>query len=178
MKIVLLSGNSPKNEQWIETVEESFREAFDTYIHRYTHWRTGEKIIDLDHELSTLREVVKDWGRYVIFAKSAGTLVAIKGVHEGVLAPDSCTFVGIPVNWAKEKGVNVKAWLSSYEVRTLCIQQEQDPYASFADVKADSAINGLSNVRFEMVRGNDHQYQDVDALVRIAADFFRGSGSL
>jgi hypothetical protein len=53
-------------------------------------------MIDIDHEFEELSKTVQGMDEYVIFAKSAGTILASKGIVAGVLNPVSNVFVDFP----------------------------------------------------------------------------------
>ena len=88
MRLILLAGNSIHNKQWIEEVEAELRDLFEsTYIHIYEHWKNGGSLINIDLEL---KEIVKEIRRandvdgeddYIVFGKSAGAILTIKGVY-------------------------------------------------------------------------------------------------
>jgi len=171
MNLILLSGNSLPNEAWIDQVASSFKDSANVLVHRYRHWKTGEAVIDLDHELAELAESITQFDQYSIFAKSAGTLLAMKGVHEGVLHPAKCVFVGVPINWAREQKFDLGEWLSDYQVPTLFIQQVDDPYATFDELKSFIENAKHPSASFASRPGNDHQYADIDAVKKLTFDF-------
>lgn len=95
MHLILLPGNSSKNKTWIQEVESDLGELFNsTYIHYYMHWEIGDgnSLMNFDMELERLAGVVKENPDYVIFAKSAGVILALRGICEGILSPKRCFF--------------------------------------------------------------------------------------
>src|SRR4030042_6785686 len=104
MNLILLPGNTPGNKNWIEEVEQSLKPNFSsTNIQFYRHWQTGDDLVDLDHELEELVDKTSKLSDYLIFAKSAGVVLSVKGICEGKIKPGWCVFVGTPILWAKEK---------------------------------------------------------------------------
>ncbi len=174
MKLLLLSGNNVSNEAWIDLIAQELSDAFDVHVHRYRHWRTGERYIDLEHELIELDALVRDWDEYVIFAKSVGTVLTMKGAFDGRLKPKKGVFVGLPIQWSIDRGFKPKEWLQAFSVPTLFIQQQGDPFLSFKDLEAALAAHGHDNVPREEIAGDSHEYEDVPLVASLARNFLLG----
>ncbi|MGH9856784.1 MAG: hypothetical protein ACRD4B_02970, partial [Acidobacteriota bacterium] len=135
MNIILLGGNNIGNKQWLDNITIAFTPHFDSlYVHQYRHWTTGEELIDIDLELSELSKKLPT-KPYMIAAKSAGVLLALKGIQEQVLAPQKCIFFGTPIPWAKKNNFETDKWVQQYTVPTLFIQQTHDPILPFNDLQ-------------------------------------------
>ena|SRR5579862_5552148 len=94
MNLLLLAGYSKHNQPWIHGVEDGFKNLFGTTIvHEYKHWETGEDFIDLEAELERVGRSSLAIQPYCIFAKSVGTVLTIKGIHQKMLHPRACLFV-------------------------------------------------------------------------------------
>lgn len=90
MKIVLLGGNSSTNLSWLEAMKGALKKKnTDVVIHRYSHWDTKDSLIDLNKELRSLKKELVVPEQYVIVGKSAGALLALKGVYQHKLTPCS-----------------------------------------------------------------------------------------
>lgn len=165
MNLILLAGNSISNKEWIEEVESSLKPLFTTTkIHYYKHWSTGDELIDFDKELELLSEGTKDFNQYVIFAKSVGTLLTLKGVKENKLQPIKCIFVGTAINWGRERNFTVDKWLGNYSIPTLFIEKTNDPACSFKDLVELLKDKSVKNSALKEIPGSDHHYEDIELL--------------
>lgn len=173
MRLVILPGNGQKsNELWTEDSAKALSEAFqDTYQGRYSHWGTDQEIIDFDQELQNLSEVLQNEKEYVIFGKSAGAMLALYGVGKGVLKPERCVFVGLPLKWAKKNNFPLREWLEKFDVPTVLIQQTDDKFASFEEVQELLAELEKFNIELEQIPGSDHGYEDFALFKERAMNF-------
>ena len=172
MKLILLAGNSISNKEWIENVEKTLRPLFtETELHYYQHWTTGDGLIDLDRELDLLSKDINDSEKYVIFAKSAGTLLALKGVRENKLSPHKCIFVGTAINWGREKNFSVDEWLLEYSIPTLFIQKTKDPTSTFEELSSLLNECEVKSFTLKEIPGEDHHYDEIESLKMEIKDF-------
>ncbi len=175
MNLILLPGNSKSDKVWVDRVDGAFQGIFPhTAVLYYDHWWNGdeESEIDLDAELLKLTATVQEFDKYVIFAKSAGVLLTLYGIFEGVLDPEVCIFVGTPVLWGKERGYDIDNWLTNYHVPTLFIQQESDPAMSAKDLDELLISKNVIDYRLHEIPGNDHKYDDVEKLKELSLEFY------
>lgn len=170
----MLPGNTVGNKSWIEEVEQSLKPNFSsTNIQFYRHWQTGGDLIGLDHELKELVDKTSKLSDYLIFAKSAGVVLAIRGICEGKIRPRCCVFVGTPVLWANEKGFDFDKWITNFRVPALFIQQENDP-AMPADGLKDYLNNkGVTNYKFIKIPGASHDYPNIEQLKEFVLGFLQ-----
>lgn len=173
MKLILFSGNSYTHKEWIEQVESFLRDLFDsTYIQYYKHWEDKSPVIYLDHELEVLKTAVNpSEPEYVVFAKSAGTLLALSAINKGIFKPKKCIFVGLPVVWGRTNGFNVDSWIQNYSINTLFIQKTLDPAMHFSDLKDYLQEKKVVNPNLVELPGDDHYYGDLALLKAKTADF-------
>lgn len=172
MKLVLLSGNSIQNKEWIEEIKDSLNPYFDeVYLQDYKHWQEGKALIDFNFELNTLIEKVGKWEEFVIFAKSVGTALATKSILEGKIKPQKCIFVGTPVFWTDEHNIALKDWLKNYSIPTLFIQKTSDPVFHFSDLKKLLEENEVKNYQLVELPGDTHHYEDIEKLKELTLDF-------
>lgn len=173
MHLILLPGNGKYNKEWIDQVRENFQDLFtSTHVLYYDHWFTDEgKNIDLAVEQKKLIEVVQDLDEYVIFAKSMGTVLTIKSIHEKYIEPKKCIFAGHPVNWAKYRDYYVDEWIEGYSTPTLFVQKTTDPVMSYQELKDLLIKHRVQNYELIEVEGNDHEYEDIEALRRMVINF-------
>lgn len=172
MNLVLLGGNSSENEPWIREVEKNLQPYFDsTHVFTYSHWKTGEMLIDINLEITRIEKYVKNLGTYIIFAKSAGCLVVSKAIKERVINPKKCIFVGVPLDWAKLNSFDAPNWLSGNNTPTLIIQHTNDPFATSSQVKLLLDTLNIENTRLKEIPGNDHTYNEIDSLTNLIVSF-------
>ncbi|MGI5841449.1 MAG: hypothetical protein ACOX6N_04500 [Patescibacteria group bacterium] len=171
MNLILLGGNSIDNKKWIEAVEICLKPLFQsTIIIDYDHWQTGEWMINLDKEKEKLALTAKNYDQYMIFAKSAGSLVAIKAIYEKLISPQKCVFAGIPLNWAKKSNFDIDTWYKDYSISTLAIQHTNDPLASSKEL-SDFLNQLTTTVKIEELPGDTHDYNELDTIKRLVSGF-------
>lgn len=177
MNLILLPGNSSKNREWIDSVESVFSPKFDqVYTQYYDHWFGAEEnnedaLIDINIETDKVAVHAEKLNPYVIFAKSAGTLIALKGIFDGVLQPDVCVFVGFPLKWSVSQQFEIDQWLMHYSIPTLFIQNDQDPAVSGDELGAYLYTQDVQRFHLETLDGDTHEYQDVDKLLSLTEQF-------
>lgn len=165
MNLILLAGNSVSNKAWIESVDKVLAPLFDkTAILYYKHWEAGSETIDFTVELNELVKITNEIGRYVIFAKSAGALLAIKGMSEKKIKPEKCIFAGTAIGWSRINNFGADEWLEGYSVPTLFIQKTRDPAFSFRELGGLLEDKRVKNYSLKEVDGDDHSYSDMEML--------------
>lgn len=180
MDIILLPGNSIKNKEWIEEVEVAVSSDFsNTHIQYYDHWKDGKdwkdggKTIDFGLELEKLTRMTGSSGKYAIFAKSAGVILALKGMAEKKINPARCIFAGTAVHFALRLNLDIKRWLMVCTVPVLFVQKELDPAISFKDLGEFLRTAGMKNYKMHEIPGHDHHYGDVEGLKALIAEFIK-----
>ncbi|MEK6846667.1 MAG: hypothetical protein AABY16_00710 [Nanoarchaeota archaeon] len=170
MKLILLGGNSVHNKKWIEAVRDELKNLFDEcVVHYYEHWKTkGE--INWNIEIENLVKNIGD-SNCIIFAKSAGIGVALQAIYQKKIKPKKCIFVGIPLEWAEIYGNNLSPYFINYKVPTMFIQQTNDPYTSFNDLKLFLKKNKVENCNLKEFSGNDHNYNDFVEIRKLVKEF-------
>lgn len=173
MNLILLPGNDKLNKSWIDSVDRQLSLMFkETAVHYYDHWwASDEQEIDLAVELDKLAATVEQYDSYVIFANSAGVLLALYGIYEGVLNPEVCVFVGSAFSWGYARGFDIDNWLINYSIPTLFIQKTDDPANSFADIQQIILDKNVTNFSLKEIPGNDHYYSDIDQLQELLEGF-------
>ena len=171
MKLIILPGNSKSNKEWVEGAKEAFATNFEEiYRQNYSHWDTRQDTIDLNTELKRLVENIKNED-CVIFAKSAGAVLAVYGVYKNEIFPKKCVFIGFPVNWAKENNFPITKWLERCTIPTLIIQNSNDSVTSFNDLQNVFLKLKNNNVKLVQIPGDDHQYTDFDLIKKEIGNF-------
>lgn len=174
MNLLMLPGNSPSNKDWTRELSESFSQHFsEVKIIEYESWKDNDfsRVIDLEQEQAKVSEAVREWGQYCVFAKSVGTALCMKAVHDRVLKPQKCVFVGIPLDWLSTNNIAVANWVSTYNIPTMVIQQRNDPFSGSDTV--GKFLEDLPTInQYIVVEGNDHKYQQVDAIAAKSLKYF------
>lgn len=173
MHIIYLAGNSLNNKTWIEKVKSKFDPFSDGEILYYDHWQSGEKWINLKKESDKLIELVKNKGEYFVFAKSIGSVLALKNIFEGKLIPKKMVICGLPYRAGKEEFKEIDECLKTLKVPTIIIQNEFDPVYSHAEIK--NVLDNNSPVDYQLIKnlGNDtHDYEDFEQLVNSVRNFY------
>lgn len=172
MDIIILPGNTDR--VWIEEIEKNISHLFDnSYLIEYVHHRKGEALIDLKYELNSLHKLIQDnnINNYVIFAKSAGTLLTMRGIYEEVLKPQKCIFLGVPINWAYNHKFDIDAWMDHYSIPTLFIQQTGDPYYSYKELQTYLHKHSVENFFMHEVEGNNHHYSNIHEIKELVKNY-------
>lgn len=167
MNLLLLPGNSAQHKQWLEQVEYHLSPLFtQTICHNYRHWQTGSPEIDLAYETSQLIDYTYDFAPYIVFAKSAGIVLCLQAIQQGILQPSACLFTGLPLPMIESYGLPLKNWLQTSTVPTRIIQNDSDPHGSYNHVASlvDDCHNPL--ITAHKSAGNTHDYNDFDLLFR------------
>jgi len=174
MKLIFLGGNGIDNKTWIEQVESSLKPFFEsTKVIYYDHWQTGEWMIDLDREKEKLSKLVKDKKDYVIFAKSAGSLVAVKAMSENLISPQKCIFVGVPLKWARKNNFEIDNWYQKIPTPTMIIQHTNDPFATTEELKNFFSEKSFIPESFRELPGDTHDYDELDTIRNLVSDFVK-----
>ena len=174
MYIIYLAGNSFNNKTWIEKVKSNFDSISTGEILYYDHWQTGDKWINLQKESEKLVELVKDKKDYFVFAKSIGSILALKSIYEKIISPKKMVICGHPYNLAKELGFPINDYLKSLKVPTTFIQNEFDPLFSFVDWEKVLKDNNPADYHLIKNSGNNtHDYEDFEGLTKLTKDFFQ-----
>lgn len=175
MKLVVLPGNSKSNKEWSEKTVDAFSEFFaDQYIQAYSHWEEGKEIIDFDVEARKLEKNVGE-GKFSIIAKSAGAMLTIYSVSKGLVKPEKCVFLGLPILWAEEHNFNLKDWFEKFNIQTLVIQNSNDPVTSYSELKKFVDDNDLRHtLTLIEIEGADHKYDDAEKIRELIKNFLVG----
>lgn len=173
MHIIYLAGNSVHNRDWIKKVKETF-DAFSTgTILHYTHWTSGESLIDIEAESHKLADLVKDMPEYFVFAKSAGSILALKTIHEKTFEPKKAFLCGHPYPFAKEINLPIDTYLESLTIPTIFMQNEFDPFFSYEALVQTLEKHPPHN--YECIKNPDvdtHDYDTYEDLSTRVNKFF------
>ncbi|MFA6518883.1 MAG: hypothetical protein WCV93_04535 [Candidatus Shapirobacteria bacterium] len=173
MHIIYLSGGSLRNKTWIETIKSNFDTFSDGQILYYDHWQTGEKNLNFEIESQKLAELVKDKDEYFVFAKSIGSILALKSIYEKTINPKRMIICGHPYNLTKELGFPVNDYLKYLAVPTMFIQNEFDLLFNYVDL--EKVLKENSPVDYQLIKNpdnNTHDYEDFEQLAELSKIYF------
>tara|TARA_B100001989_G_C24528031_1_gene459849 strand:+ start:1249 stop:1779 length:531 start_codon:yes stop_codon:yes gene_type:complete len=161
-KLLVLPGNSLRNKEWGEGCALAYVDLFDEVVMQYyDHWDNEENFISLDKELEKIKRTIgnSEDDTWHVFAKSIGSLVTLKAVHDGIVTPKQTVFFGMPLDFAEEFYAGDWDPLSDYKVRTLAFHNDSDPTANYEFTKDKLEILAPSIELFTL-RGDNHDYLD------------------
>lgn len=161
MNLVMLSGNSLRNRDWIQDMQPSLASYFEkTYVQTYEHWLTGKEWIDLEHEHEVLRPVVKNFEPYGVFAKSIGTALTVQAIEAGYLQPRFLLLLGLPLDYIEKSYPSFFTVLADYDGPVVIIQNRNDPVGESPKVLAHFGDNIPGHIAVSEVPGDTHDYMD------------------
>lgn len=173
MYIIYLAGNSLGNRTWIEKIKSEFSSFSSGDILYYDHWTTGGRFINFDRESEKLAHLVRNEKEYFVFAKSVGTVLALKMITEGTFSPQKAIYCGLPYRLAGEVGIPLAEYLTSLKVPTTFIQNESDPVYSYMELK--KVLESAKPMDYQLIlnpNNNTHDYEDFQKLISISKSFF------
>ena len=137
---------------------------FDSaFLLEYDHWTSGEPTINFaveEAKLATCASALPLCAEIVLFAKSAGSLLAFTAIGHGVLNPVKCVFFGIPFDLAAENHFKDN-WgdVANFTIPAIAFHNTTDPTTSFEFTKDTLAEH---NPAITLVATNepDHWYGD------------------
>ena len=174
MHIIYLAGNHSSNKTWIKKIKSKF-DLFSTgTILYYDHWTSKNKFINFKIESSKLAKLVKKQSNYHVFAKSVGTILALKTIYEKTLNPQKIIFCGHPYLLAKRLNLPINNYLKSLLIPTIFVQNELDTVYSYS--KLQKTLKKYSPANYQLIKNpnnNTHDYENYKKLVTLAKDFFQ-----
>jgi hypothetical protein len=118
-----------------------------------------------DPDIAPEARIAAESGADIVLAKSIGSLVTMLAIERHGLAPRLCIFFGTPLRRFQGEGLLPLLAAHMAQMPTLFIQQTSDPNGAYGDLAALAAPRAQCRA-FE-VPGDDHLYDDVDALAQI-----------
>lgn len=138
--LIVLPGNSLKNKAWGELMLEMYTSQFDSaFMLEYDHWVSGEATIDFVREEEKLRAHVATMPadtEIILFAKSAGSLLAFLAIHHRAITPSHCVFFGIPFDLAADN-LFKDDWspVAAFSIPAIAFHNVADPTVSYEFTK-------------------------------------------
>lgn len=175
MDVLILGGNSPHNREWVGHIKTTLAPLFQTVAtHDYAHWASTGSTIDFEHELRAVQREIRGLGEYVVFAKSAGVLLCLKGMAENIIKPEKVIFLGTPLNFVRQHGLDheLEGWLKKVTEPMLVIQNAHDPVASAGELdRYLKSVVPPSLITFAELPSETHDYVDYPQLHQLTSDF-------
>ncbi len=165
--LVVLSGNSLKNKAWGESVLDHYASRFDSsYMQQYDHWESGASNIDFVAEQTKLAAHVATLPpdtEIILFAKSAGSLLALLAIYQGVIHPVRIVFFGMPLDLAAPD-LFKDSWepLSTLALPAIAFHNIDDPTTSYAFTQ-NALIQHNPAINLITTHEADHWYGDFAA---------------
>jgi hypothetical protein len=163
-KLLVLAGGSARNQVWGDSCAEFFKKDFDiTWVDFYDHWQTGESHINFEAELEKIKFWVEESNpgdTWYIYAKSIGSILALKAVQAGILSPVKCVFFGMPFSVVKDT-LFKDDWslLENFMIPALAFHNDNDPTAEYGLAK-EKITTLAPSIAFETLKGDNHDYLD------------------
>lgn len=167
MNALLLPGNSSRHGEWVEELKDALSPQFQTVTtQHYRHWQKAEDWADIEYEMGVADEKARDLQPYVIVAKSIGTVIAARGVANGMLYPEKIVLLGVPVKGGAQADEFART-LKHIPIPVVIVQNSADPLGSFIEVRGafEDISDGLS---FVELPGETHDYLDFEAIAKLS----------
>lgn len=164
--LIILPGNSLKNKAWGELIASHYGLHFNSVLMmEYDHWESGEANINFKLEAEKIAAHVATLPvgvEIILFAKSAGSLLALLVLQQKMFVPIRVVFFGMPLDLAADN-LFKDSWsaISELTVPTISFHNIEDPTTSYAFTKLilesqNPAITLIST------QEQDHWYGDVE----------------
>jgi predicted alpha/beta hydrolase family esterase len=163
--LIVMSGNSVKNKAWGELILEHYAPQYDSsFLLEYDHWVSGEPNIDFAKETAKLQKHVDALSpdtEIILFAKSAGSLLGLLTMYQGIYKPTRAVFFGMPLDLAADN-LFKDSWapLSELAVPAIAFHNVADPTTSYEFTKSMLATHN-PHITLITTAGNDHWYSDL-----------------
>ena len=165
MNILLLPGAGAKNEKWIEEVSRAYEPYYDEVrVLHYLHWNNKDLDFDLEQELNRLAKKVVGLEPYVVFAKSAGCILACAAIAKELIHPKACLFAGLPLAIIQNHNLPIYRWLAESKCGITFMQNENDPLGIYEDVRYFVSKLPKKNTQIYKLPGDTHDYRVEDIL--------------
>ncbi len=161
---------SPRHKQWVRDVAEAVKPHFDEVrLLDYGHWETGDAMIDLESEIKRVADLAKDFGDYVVIAKSIGTAVAALAIARGLIAPKHCVFLGFPLDVTAKLPQAAELTAAFKQLPPIAfVHNENDPVGSAEAVREYLLANTPADYTLTVTPGDTHDYVDFEQIIQLA----------
>ncbi len=129
----------------------------------YDHWTSGEPNINFiaeEAKLATYVSSLPPYAEIVLFAKSAGSLLAFTAIDHGVLKPVKCILFGIPFDMASNSMFKDN-WgaVDNFTIPTIAFHNTDDPTTSY-EVAKQTLAEHAPTISLITTDETDHWYGD------------------
>lgn len=157
MSVIILPGYSLHNKEWAFKLREDLP-SFQIEVHEWRHWNNPEKSFSVNQEIEKIINKI-DGKKVNIIAKSVGTRVAMKLLSDHKEKVGKIVLCGIPTDGENKKTFEIykKGLENIDQQKILIIQNKNDPFASFDDIKK---FIGSINFKIRIIEKprSDHEY--------------------
>lgn len=163
MKTLILPGFSLPNKDWAEKIKKELAPTISAEVIYWPHWKTGKEEPDwIETEADKLSQRE---GHINILAKSIGTAVAMVVLKLKPELINKLILCGIPLHDLSTGDEIYYEVLKRYPEEKLpsilCIQNENDPHATFSQV--EKFIHALRpEIKILSKPGDNHEYPYTD----------------
>lgn len=158
-KVIVLPGFSAKNKDEALAIQQDLKNTYDVEIVSWPHWETGQREEGwIEKEAEKIANNRKD--QFSIIAKSIGTAVATLVVEKNPNLIEKLILCGIPLHDLNPGDEKIYQSLSLINPQNiLCIQNQNDPHASFAEIYAFvNAIHPTIHLLSKTQNGHEYLY--------------------
>jgi len=169
--LVLLWGNSIRNKQRIQEVNQELLPFYDTtHIHTYHHRDVWEGNMDLDYECEKLCGYLKNikWS-IILFCKSLWCLLWLKAIVEKEIFIKQSIFVWFPLGFTELHSFPLKQYLKELTCPVLWIQKTYDPVWWYMTITEQLWSISPAFICKE-ISGDTHDYPEIKVLKQIILD--------
>jgi acetyl esterase/lipase len=162
---------SPRHKEWVRQVAEALNPHFEEVrFLDYDHWDVNGAEMDVEHELARAAELAKDYGEYMVVAKSIATVLTTLGNARGLLTPKHCVFLGFPLQVVHELPQELELASALKQLPpTTFVHNQNDPLGTAEAVQTFIAAHAPANYDFQTTPGATHDYVDFGLIARLAA---------
>lgn len=174
MDLIILPGNSINNKRSSEEMLKILSPLFNrSFVHEYKHWQAQKGSMNLEEEIQRLKNSIDAKKEYIIVAKSIGSVLAMKFIAEENIRVKGCVFLGVPVNWCKNKDMDIDKVIRGFSTKLRIFQNTQDPTTSSEDLKEYLEDMQVRNYSLTEVEASDHEYEDFELIKKAVQDLIK-----
>jgi len=171
MHAIHVPGNNPSNREVSFELAKRIKGFETSTILEHPHWysdKPDKGVVDIGEGSDRLMAAAEGKGSdFIVVAKSIGTLLSLSaGSDSASFRPSYVVYMGAPLNDGALAHPPVQRGLTGYDVPSLWIQNEGDPYMGAATLKNLLSEFGVVNMDFVALDGDTHEY-DPSAVAEI-----------
>jgi alpha-beta hydrolase superfamily lysophospholipase len=174
MNLIILGGYSNYNKEWVENIQKTLGDLFESVdILYYENWQDYKEDADIRPEVEHLKKLAQGKESLVVLGKSVGVALTLQAIHSGYIKPEKCIFLGMAYKWSIENGWDMDVLLKDFDIPTLFFQQTDDYTTSFSAVKEVLEKSGVKNFNMVELSGEDHKYNNMQEIRKHAEVFIK-----